>query len=144
MVILQEICFEAKNLILMKTRNSLLLICGIFYVTAFLMSCEKEYFVPVQQDLEDVSYSGDIIPIFNASCNMAGCHNTGGVSPDLSPDNSYSDLFIKNMVDTITPPSSELYVRMISETKPMPPSGVLKGGQPQAVLAWIDQGALNN
>lgn len=91
-----------------------------------------------------VSFSGDIIPIFNASCNSAGCHNTGGIRPDLSPANAYNALINGGYINTSAPESSELYRWMRGERDlPMPLSGP-NANYNATVLAWIKQGALNN
>ena len=36
---------------------------------------------PVIDTTIQVSFSEEIIPIFNKSCNFSGCHNTGGTFP---------------------------------------------------------------
>ena len=111
----------------------------------FISSCQKEYFVPIPTTIPDsVSFSANVIPVFNEHCNSAGCHNTGGISPDLSPENAYDDLYLYSLVDTLDPVSSVLYTRMISTSRPMPPSVVLKNGEPELVLKWTEQGGLNN
>ena len=128
-------------------RNLYVLIIALCVAVAITIypSCTKDYFEPVEIDIPDtVSFSQYIIPIFSEHCAISGCHETGGVAPDLTPDNAWSDLWLYGFVDTTSPPSSELYERMISNSEPMPPSGKLTGGQDQLVLAWIEQGALDN
>lgn len=88
----------------------------------------------------DVSFSQDIIPIFNASCNVAGCHNAGGIPPDLTAANAFSSLNNGGYINTSDPANSKLYQRMASD---MPPSGI-NAGDNALVLAWIEQGALDN
>lgn len=93
---------------------------------------------------EQVSFSADIIPIFNASCNSAGCHNTGGPPPDLAPANAYSALINGGYIRVSAPEESELYRWMRGERGlPMPLSGP-NANYNATVLAWIRQGALNN
>ena len=41
---------------------------------------------------DNVSFSEHVIPIFDRSCNVSGCHSTGGILPDLTPDNAYINL----------------------------------------------------
>lgn len=92
----------------------------------------------------DVSFSTDILPIFNQSCNNAGCHNTGGIPPDLSPANAYTALQNGNYISVSAPESSELYLWMRGEkSAPMPLSGP-NANYNATVLAWIKQGAKNN
>ena len=109
-----------------------------------MQSCEKDYFVPIPVTIPDsVSFAGNIQPIFDANCVNSGCHS-GAISPNLTKEYAYEDLFLSNMVDTLNPESSVLYVRMTQSGKPMPPSGLLKGGETDLVLKWIEQGAKNN
>ncbi len=91
-----------------------------------------------------VSFTQDLVPIFNASCNSSGCHNAGGKAPDLSPVNAYSSLTNGGYVNTGDPEGSELYLWMTGKRgTPMPTSGI-NPDYNSLVLAWIKQGALNN
>ena len=88
-----------------------------------------------------VSFSKDIIPIFNQACNISGCHSTGGFSPDLTPENAYAELFAGNLIDTLVPEDSELVQWMLgNRSLVMPPSGS-NGEFNSKVLSWIGQGA---
>ncbi len=89
-----------------------------------------------------VSFTGDIIPIFNSSCNISGCHSSGGKAPDLSISNAYNSL--AGYTNTGDPQSSELYLWMAGKKgTPMPVGGINKDYN-ALVLAWIKQGAKNN
>lgn len=91
-----------------------------------------------------VSFAADIIPIFNKSCNTSGCHNAGGIKPNLSPTSAYNSLVTGNYLNPAAPESSELYLWMTGKKgTPMPPNGINKD-YTALVLAWIKQGALNN
>jgi hypothetical protein len=91
-----------------------------------------------------VSFSGDIIPIFNKSCNMSGCHKSGGKAPDLSSSKAYQALQGGGYINISNPEASELYLWMTGKRgTPMPLSGPNKDYN-ALVLAWIKQGALNN
>jgi len=107
-----------------------------------LQSCQYDWLDPIDPVIPDVvSYSVDIQPIFDRSCNSSGCHAAGGVAPDLTPANAYNDLTAKNMINTATPESSRLYTKcatggsMNKYTQP---------GDPEIILKWIQEGALNN
>lgn len=113
----------------------------------FITGCYKTTTVPVdntEEITEPVSFTSDIIPIFNNSCNLSGCHNTGGTEPDLSASNAYNALQSGGYINTANPESSELYLWMTGQRDtPMPVSG----SNPEynaLVLAWIKQGAENN
>ena len=64
---------------------------------------------------DDVSYSNDIMPLWNADC--VSCHK-GSIPPDLRDENSWDQL--------------------------MPPAGKWSDNKINLVKAWIDQGAKNN
>ena len=91
-----------------------------------------------------MSFKNDLIPLFNQSCNIVGCHSSGGIAPDLSEENAYQSLTsIADMIDLENPEKSEIYVRMIDTQNPMPMSGVLSY-QSKQVLSWIKDGAKDN
>jgi hypothetical protein len=91
-----------------------------------------------------VTFSGDMIPMFNADCNTSGCHNAGGKAPDLSAANAYNSLMGGGYVNTENPEGSELYLWMTGKKgTPMPVSGINKDYN-ALTLAWIKQGAQNN
>jgi hypothetical protein len=108
---------------------------------ALLMpGCKYDH--PVPEPLpENVSFSEDVVPYFNKSCNYAGCHNTGGVAPDLTPEFAYDDLFAKNQINLDNPEESILYVKIAPGGSMEPYS---KPAETAMVLAWIKDGAPNN
>lgn len=91
-----------------------------------------------------VSFSGDIIPIFNKSCNNSGCHSAGAIAPNLMPASAFNALNGGNYIDKNKPENSSLYLWMTGKkSSPMPLSGPDKEYN-ALILAWIKQGALNN
>ena len=125
-------------------------ITGIILMSAaaFLLSgCYKDKTVIFDTGTEitrTVSFAGDIIPIFNNSCNTSGCHSAGGKSPDLSASNAFTSLTNGNLLNTSNPQNSELYLWMTGKKgTPMPVSGINKDYN-SLILAWIKQGAQNN
>lgn len=86
------------------------------------------------------SFATDIIPVFNASCNMSGCHSAGHTVVDLSPENAYASLFAKGMIDLSTPENSKLYTKLLSGTH----DGRSTSAQQALILQWISEGALDN
>jgi len=107
-------------------------------------ACQYEWYDPVNPDIPDVvSFSADIMPIFNESCNLAGCHAPGGTKPDLTPPpaNAYNNIIGMNMVDTATPENSVLYKKVASGGSMDKYS---KPGNPELILKWIQDGAQNN
>lgn len=114
------------------------------FLAAFILlftSCEYDYVEPDNAPIAaKVSFSGDVVPIFNSSCNFSGCHSAGAVSPDLAPGNAYASLFANDMVNIEKPADSKLYTTMNS-------GSMKKYSTPdktKMVLAWITQGGLDN
>lgn len=131
----------------MKTLHRTLRLLACSVVAVILQSCYYDEVIPVEEpvgDVGNVSFSADLIPIFNSSCNNTGCHSAGGQKPDLTAPNAYNSLINGGYINIAVPESSSLYLWMRGENgTPMPLSG------PDAtynakVLAWIEQGALNN
>lgn len=115
-----------------------ILVMALFLFT----SCEYEWIEPEQVPIpETVSFSADIMPIFNNGCNSSGvCHGASGYPPVLTEASAYNELFAGNFVDTITPGASILYVTMEGGSMEQ----YTTPGDEQIVLAWIEQGAKNN
>lgn len=109
----------------------------IFIVT----SCYYDEVLP--KEVGEVSFQGDVIPIFNQSCNMAGCHN-GSIAPDLRPANAYNSLSSGGYISTATPESSELYLWMRGEGGRSAMPNPTNANYNAIVLAWIQQGAKND
>ena len=122
-------------------------IVGLLGVVLLASGCYKDKTVILETGEEitrTVSFATDILPIFNNSCNVSGCHSQGGKSPDLSAGNAYNSLLNGNFINTSDPQTSALYEWMAGKRgTPMPVSGVNKDYN-SLVLAWIKQGAQNN
>lgn len=117
--------------------------CTLIAIAAsgMMVACTYEEIKPKKVDVPDsVKFSLNIIPIFNSSCNNSGCHNTGGIPPDLAEPNAYNSLTFFGYVDVDAPESSILYEKITT--------GSMKANatdQDRAlILKWIEQGALNN
>ena len=90
-----------------------------------------------------VSFKADLIPIFNKSCNMSGCHSAGGQVPDLTPPNAYRSIFEEDLVDINDPEGSEIMGWLTGQIKPAMPLGAQTNPSNinNLMLAWIKQGA---
>ncbi|HRG34387.1 MAG: hypothetical protein JNK69_04125 [Saprospiraceae bacterium] len=112
---------------------------GCYKVTTFIENNGTEV-------TEVVSLTKDIQPVFNNSCSISGCHNSGGIKPNLSEGNSYNSLSNGGYVNTGSPEASGIYLWLAGKrATPMPPSGPANPSNiNQLVLAWIKQGANNN
>jgi mono/diheme cytochrome c family protein len=105
----------------------------------FLSGC-SDYIIPAPEYPEgiptDVSYSGDVQPIFDKNC--LTCHS-GGQSPDLSADWSYDELIEGEFVNTDEPMESPVY-QIFSGTH----DGRATEEEILTILGWIIEGAENN
>ena len=124
----------------MKKILNVLTICGFVFIMTFLTSCEKTYLVPEDHPvLDDVSYSTDMQPFFDAKC--ISCHNGGGIPLNLDASVSYDALISGNYIDNNNPADSKLYTKIIQggsmESYATPSERAL-------TLKWIEEGALNN
>ena len=117
------------------------------FIMLLFIGCYKDKTVILDTGAEittPVSFATDIIPMLDKSCNVSGCHNAGGIKPNLTAANAFSALTVGNYVNTTTAESSSLYQWMAGKKgTPMPTTGVNKDYN-ALVLAWIKQGAKNN
>jgi len=116
--------------------NKLIIIAAAIVL---LSGCQYLHIVP-DPIPADVSFSTDVTPIFAANC--IGCHTTGAQVPDLTATHAYASLTSLNLVNTTTPTSSILYIKI--NTGEMPPGGSLTQTQIGTILRWIEQGAKDN
>jgi len=127
----------------LKSKLNTAIAISAFALMALLSGCEYEFVEPEKAPpiATEVSFANDIIPIFNASCNLSGCHAVGAFSPILAPSVAFSNLTQgTKYVNTANPSQSLIYTAMAT--------GSMKSfstpAQANLVLAWIQQGALNN
>ena len=128
----------------MKSKIVLLFIIGL--ITTALSGCYKDVLSPGKDPNappQQVSFSGDLIPIFAANCTTSGCHDgVPGHKPSLTAANAYNAITSGGYINTIVPTSSIIYGEVKSGS--MPPTGALKATDVQKILDWIRLGAPNN
>lgn len=74
---------------------------------------------------------------------MSGCHDADPPHlPSLVQENAYASLIQGGFVNTTVPAESSLYA-VLAEGN-MPPSGALSSRELKIILAWLNEGALNN
>lgn len=92
---------------------------------------------------QNVSFNRDVMVIFNKSCNMSGCHDAAASHPpSLVQEKAHASLIQGGFVNTTVPAESHLYTVLAAGN--MPPSGSLSSRELKIILAWLDEGALNN
>ena len=118
----------------------------IIFITLFsvveMISCTHN------SQIQEVSFSKDIIPILTASCVIgSGCHlGANGINQgvDLDSADAYKSIIDKNLVSVSNPSSSLLYAEVEEGQMPLAPIPLLSAGQQKLILEWIEQGAKNN
>ncbi len=92
-----------------------------------------------------MSFSKDIVPIFDKSCAVSGCHVSGGKAPDLTSANAFKSLSSGNYFKAGDPENSNLMMWLNGKKSPVMPMGGTPNTDNNAkIYAWINQGAKNN
>lgn len=129
----------------MKRRIAIGFVFATFLILG-LNGCYKDVISPGSDPNgppQYVSFSGDLVPLFNTHCNSTGCHDDlPSHAPSLVPDKAYNALTKGGYVNTAVPNSSTVYV--VVQTGAMPPTGALNAKDAQLILDWIRNGAPNN
>jgi hypothetical protein len=112
---------------------SLLVLLSIF---SWVTSCTH---VANIATLPEVCFTGDVLPIFQNSCAISGCHDGSGRESHMSLS-SYADI-IRDITPG-NPNSSKLYQVIIAKWgNRMPPSQPLSLENRTKIRVWIEQGA---
>ncbi|HSB94746.1 MAG TPA: hypothetical protein VLC28_16595 [Flavitalea sp.] len=111
-----------------------------------LQACYKDVISPGSDPNgppQFVSFSGDLIPMFNKHCNNSGCHDeVPAHKPSLVPEQAYVAITSGGYINTAVPNSSILYT--VVKDGIMPPTGALTAKDAQLILDWVRNGAPNN
>ena len=124
--------------LIQRSKNLLIALASTFLMVA----CVSDQIAPKEVELPDeVFFSTDVQPIFDASCNVTGCHD-GTVSPNLLPaDNLVTILLLTGMVDTVTTDNSTL----LSKIEDGGSMESYATDQDRAIIRqWIEQNAPDN
>lgn len=127
--------------------KKLLLIVAVVFMAFVYTGCKYDFIVPEQvidpddPNVEQVSFSEDIIPIFTGN-NCTSCHDTGGQMPDLTPENAYSAINTTRYINFSSPEESVIYSRPHPDGTGSHPK--YTEAEAALILVWIKQGAENN
>ena len=78
--------------------KKLKILFSVVFTSILLSGCLYNFIIPEEvtppidpenPDAPQISFSADIIPIFNDNNNCTACHKTGGTNPDLTAENAY-------------------------------------------------------
>jgi hypothetical protein len=116
----------------------------LILLTGFMawQSCQYDWIEaePIDPD-QPVSFSGQIVPIFEAKCNAGVCHGDGGKDPILTANKAFDSLISGGFVDTTAPENSGIYISMASGGSM---SNYCTKADADLVLIWLQQGAQDN
>src|SRR6478735_9358916 len=94
-----------------KIYLSLFLVSTIIIVST--QGCYKDIISPGSDPNgppQFVSFSGDLIPLFNTHCNSSGCHDeVPAHKPSLVPEQAYSAITTGGYINLAVPDKSTLY-----------------------------------
>ncbi len=111
----------------------------VFGLTIFMSSCShKNDTIDV---LPEVSFSDEVLPIFQTSCAISGCHDQSTAKEGQVYTN-YENIL--NSVKPGDPDNSKSYKAMTNYFETMPPDRPLSPEERTKVRVWILQGAKNN
>lgn len=100
----------------------------LFCLVVFLTSCSPNADEEASDPCSDISFIVDVQPIIDAHC--IKCHGSDGVFPKLT---SY---------DLISSKAGNIKSEVVS--REMPKKDTLTQDQIDAIVCWVDGGALNN
>jgi len=124
----------------LKILFSLIVVTLLFGGCTYNFIVPEEVVDPSDPDAPEVSFAGEIQPVFTAKC--ASCHNTGGQLPDLSQGNAYASINTSRYINATTPETSLIYTRPHPSNTDSHPK--YSEAEAALLLTWITQGAKNN
>ena len=132
---------SSNKLALMKSKIFLVTIL----LSGLLSGCYYDVITPADTNAppQNVSFSGDLQPIFDQSCNKSGCHDGVAHEPDLTLSNSYNSIVAGGFINTAIPTESILYQEVKTGSMPLG-SAPLSVDDTQKIYDWIRNGAPNN
>jgi len=126
-------------------KQLILNICLIFIIGIGITGCYKDVILPdtvadPDGPPQSVSFKDQLMPLFNTSCALSGCHVSGSHKPYMTTDVSYQEIVNGGFVNTLIPKESKIYKMINGEMKEFIPSATDR----QKVYDWIRNGAPNN
>lgn len=111
-------------------------------------SCQYKFIVepvaPPPNPEDTVSFSLQVIPIWNDGNNCVSCHNGQPQRPDLRPESAYNEIMSMGLVDNTTAEESLIYKHPNPDETGSHTWKKYTNSQAATVLQWIKQGAKNN
>jgi len=96
---------------------------------------------------DTVYFVQQVLPIFQSSCAMSGCHDAGSANEGIILD-SYANIINTGGINVSNPTDSKIYEAMVEndpeDRMPPPPAAPMTSEQLSLISKWIVQGAKNN
>ena len=117
-------------------------------ISFFLFACKQDKSLEKKEivsqeitdscNVEEVSFSTQIQPLFYTNCNVSGCHSNNSSLPSFDNYNSIKSYIDNGLIDY-----------WVFDSKLMPPSyapdsTLLSDCELKTLTAWINQGSINN
>jgi cytochrome c553 len=129
---------------------------ALVFMLMFLTACKHQPVIVgdpdpdptnIPCDPDTVYFENDILPLLQASCAYAGCHDAATAQDGVNLTNYFS-IIQTGDIKPGNPNGSDLY-EVITENDPdkrmpPPPNNPLSAAQTQLIFTWIQQGAKNN
>jgi mono/diheme cytochrome c family protein len=123
----------------MKINKTCVLLVRLILVNACLnlLSCKHEIIIP--DNIPEICFEREVLPVFQNSCGITGCHDGSGESGYVLTD-YYG---ISHSVVSGKPYESPVYKAIIAKTgeSRMPPDKPLTFASRMIIRLWIEQGA---
>jgi hypothetical protein len=115
--------------------------CIAIIFLALIASCTTD--VVILDELDEVCFQDQILPIIQTSCGISGCHDIQGAEEGFVAKDYNS---IMKLVKAGDARNSELYkvITAINSPEMMPPDRALNREQRTLIQVWIEQGAKNS
>lgn len=101
----------------------------------------------VSCDEDSVYFQEQILPLFQSSCAVPGCHDAGTQEDDIILD-SYSNIINTGDVEAGDLDAGKIYEKITEsdpdDIMPPPPNNPLSSDEINLIATWIMQGAQNN
>ncbi len=90
-----------------------ILVSVSLWLTFILSPFESDVSIRICDIPANVSFSEDVMPVFNANCKAASSHATGAIPSGLPPQKSYNHQLFRGQMDTTNAENSFSYLAAI-------------------------------
>jgi hypothetical protein len=127
-------------------KRIMIIISALLATAVGLQSCYKDVINPGEDPdgpPMQVSFTGDLVPIFSKNCSTSGCHDAVPTKkPSLTADKAFNSLMGGGYINPLAPDQSGIYLSVKDNS--MPVGGALTTMEKRKILDWIRNGAPNN